>query len=188
MTPILGTIASSYLQATTSYESIATVLVGSGGQAGVEFTSIPSTYKHLQIRGIARQNFPSSQQRGCRMRFNGDTGNNYGAGQSYYNGSVPSDEFYGTTDVMYLGEWPGPARTSGVFFNFVIDIHNYADTSMFKNAMSYGFYQSFTQGGFAQSGGGIWRNTSAITSIKLFEGENANLSQHTRISLYGIKG
>jgi hypothetical protein len=186
--PILGTIASSYLQATSSFESIASVLVGSGGQSGVEFTSIPSTYKHLQIRGVARQDFASSNQRGCRMQFNADTGNNYGAGQTYYNGSTQADEFYTPTDVFYLGEWPGPGRTTGVFFHFVIDIHNYADTSMFKNAMSYGFYQSFSQGGFAQSGGGIWRNTSAVTSIKLFEGANANLTQNTRISLYGIKG
>jgi len=37
-----------------SYESIASVTVGSGGAANVEFTSIPATYTHLQIRGIAR--------------------------------------------------------------------------------------------------------------------------------------
>ena len=34
------------------FESIATVTVGGGGAASIEFTSIPGTYQHLQIRGI----------------------------------------------------------------------------------------------------------------------------------------
>ena len=38
----------------TSYESIATVTVGAGGSSSISFTSIPSTYKHLQIRAITR--------------------------------------------------------------------------------------------------------------------------------------
>ena len=46
-----------------SYESIATVTVGSGGAASVEFTSIPSTYTHLQIRAIVRTNYTSSNNK-----------------------------------------------------------------------------------------------------------------------------
>jgi hypothetical protein len=54
--PILGIIASAITGnlVTTSYESIATVTVGGGGSATIDFTSIPATYTHLQIRGIAR--------------------------------------------------------------------------------------------------------------------------------------
>jgi hypothetical protein len=40
----------------TDFESIATVTVGGGGAATVEFTSIPGTYQHLQIRAIAWSN------------------------------------------------------------------------------------------------------------------------------------
>ena len=36
------------------YDSIATVVVGSGGASSITFSSVPSTYKHLQIRFIAR--------------------------------------------------------------------------------------------------------------------------------------
>jgi hypothetical protein len=50
---ILGIIASSKLSAVGDYESIATVTVGSGGAANVEFTSIPATYTHLQLRLLA---------------------------------------------------------------------------------------------------------------------------------------
>ncbi len=184
--PLLGTIASSFATSLSSYNSIASVLVGAGGQSAVDFTSIPNTYKHLQIRGIARET-ANATQNGWRMQFNADTGSIYGTGQSYYNGSAPTDEFMNTTG-MLLGEWPGAQRTSGVFFNFVIDINNYSDSSMYKTYFSYGFYQSFGQGGFSNSAGGIWRNTSALSSIKLFNGSGNNLAQYTRISLYGIAG
>jgi hypothetical protein len=50
---ILGIIASSRLAAVGDYESIATVSVGGGGAADVEFTSIPGTYTHLQIRALS---------------------------------------------------------------------------------------------------------------------------------------
>ena len=37
-----------------SYESIATVTVGAGGTSTITFSSIPTGYTHLQIRGIAQ--------------------------------------------------------------------------------------------------------------------------------------
>jgi hypothetical protein len=52
--PILGIIASSKLTVSNSYESIATTTVGSGGSATVTFSSIPATYKHLQVRTLIR--------------------------------------------------------------------------------------------------------------------------------------
>ena len=54
MTPISLGIFASANTTTTSYESIATVTVGSGGSSEVNFTSIPGTYTHLQVRIIAR--------------------------------------------------------------------------------------------------------------------------------------
>ena len=77
MSPILGArgglSASAYglfsLQSTNSYESIQTVTVGSGGQSTISFTSIPSTYKHLQIRMLARATGASTVG---LIRFNSD--------------------------------------------------------------------------------------------------------------------
>ena len=55
--PILGIIASSKAVAVpNSYESIATVTVGSGGTSEINFTSIPATYTHLQLRIITGSN------------------------------------------------------------------------------------------------------------------------------------
>jgi hypothetical protein len=58
---ILGIIASSKLSAVGDYESIATVTVGSGGSATVEFTSIPaliSTCKLGYCQGANRATNP----------------------------------------------------------------------------------------------------------------------------------
>ena len=82
MSPILESIGSvkgfgwGALVAGGSYESIQTVTVGAGGSASVTFSSIPATYKHLQIRGILRSSYSPSNT-SMRLTFNSDTGNNY---------------------------------------------------------------------------------------------------------------
>jgi len=56
------------------FESIATVTVGSGGAASIEFASIPSTFQHLQIRFMG---LLSSSNQGVWVRFNDDSAANY---------------------------------------------------------------------------------------------------------------
>ena len=69
---------------TNSYESIATVTVGAGGSSSISFSSIPSTYKHLQIRSI---NLSSSTDNNILMRFNSDSGANYSRHYVYGDGA-----------------------------------------------------------------------------------------------------
>ena len=55
--PILGIIASSFRSAAGpvgAYDALATVTVGSGGVSSITFAGIPTGYKHLQIRQIAK--------------------------------------------------------------------------------------------------------------------------------------
>jgi hypothetical protein len=71
--------------APSSYESIATVTVGSGGSSSIDFTSIPSTYKHLQLRIMANAN---ASNRIC-IAYNSDTNtSNYNSHYIEGNGSV----------------------------------------------------------------------------------------------------
>lgn len=86
---ILASQISGHLASPTSYESIATVTVGAGGSSSISFSSIPSTYKHLQLRGIVRTTDTSaaaSDGNYIGIRFNGDTGANYVAHNLYGNG------------------------------------------------------------------------------------------------------
>ena len=75
MTSILGIVASSKLVASGSYESIATFTLGSS--TTVTFSSIPSTYKHLQIRYLARSARTGAATDDLAIRLNSDSGANY---------------------------------------------------------------------------------------------------------------
>ena len=61
---------------TGSFESIATTTVGSGGTSSIDFTSIPSTYQHLQLRIISRVSNADTGDN-IFLQFNGDTSSNY---------------------------------------------------------------------------------------------------------------
>lgn len=194
MTPLsLGIFASANLSAAaTSFESIATVSVGSGGAATIEFTSIPGTYTHLQIRGIARGTRTDFSIDQLYTRVNSDTGSNYAWHWLYGNGSSASADAGANATSMNLG-WFATAATASVtntFGGVVIDILDYANTNKFKTFRVLSG-NDFNGGGSPFSGtiilaSGLWRSTSAITSIS-FDPSEANFAQYSHFALYGVK-
>ena len=188
MTPMLGIIASQmtgHLN-TSSYESIQTVTVGSGGQASATFSSIPSTYKHLQIRGISRDNAGTTFDNQTSMRFNGDTGSNYSYHMLYGNGSGAGTLQGSSAGAIYTYMTP-EGSTTGIYNGFIIDILDYANTS--KNKVSRNLI-GFDQNGNSASIGlcsGAWYSTSAITSITLAPTSSV-WAQYSSFALYGVKG
>lgn len=170
----------------TSFESIATVEVGSGGASSVEFTSIPATYKHLQIRAVAQDNGAGTTSRPLVLRFNSDSGSNYAMHQ-FYNITGYTET---SANYLYLTQITESGRT-GVFAPVLIDILNYASTSNFKTLRAIGGYFINTSGVADEFdfGSGLWQSTSAITSIT-FDVRSSlagNFSQYSHFSLYGIK-
>lgn len=192
MSPILGIYASQisgHLFAPSgAYDSIATATVGAGGASSITFSSIPSTYTHLQIRGIGRTAWanPSDQ---VRIQANGDTTSaNYAIHFLYGNGSSASAEGYTSQ-----GNWntyntmAGANAASNIFGAVVIDVLDYANTSKNKVMRSLG--------GNDRNGGGeialassVWLQTSAITSLTLKNATGVNWSEYTQFALYGVKG
>jgi hypothetical protein len=182
--PILfGTIASSNQQAradTGAMFALSTVTVPSGGAVEIEFTSIPNTYKHLQIRGITQQNV-STDWRGVYMNFNNDTGSNYwwqnliGDGSNAASGSSNSQTY------LSGGVASG---TTGIWNPVYIDILDYASAKKKVAKIFYGAERNTTPS-FMEYQTGTWNNTSAITSIK-FTVNATNFTQHTQLALYGI--
>jgi len=187
--PILGITASGITGSTistSSYESIATVTVGSGGTGTVSFTSIPSTYTHLQIRGITRGT-RSNINTNVYFGFNSDTttGNYYGHGLSGDGSSAGALAKIGTsTNALIVSiAATGAANTFG---GFVIDILDYANTNKYKTTRSLNGYEDNSAGAmFLQSG--LWMSTSAITSIQITD-PLGNFAQYSSFALYGIKG
>jgi hypothetical protein len=191
--PILGIIASSKLTAAaTAYESIATVTVGSGGATNIEFTSIPATYSHLQIRGIVKSNDTADDRQPVRAIFNSDTGNNFSRHLLFGNGSSATyDDGTSTTARLGASVISNFASYANMFTAYVIDILDYADTNKYTTVRVLGGFNTndATASNFSQIalGSFAWLNTAAITSIKLQPFTN-NFVQYSQFALYGIKG
>ena len=181
--PILGAVASSRLTGpTTSYESIATTTVGSGGASNVEFTSIPSTYTHLQVRYISENN--SSAQYNL-MRFNSDSTSVYASHFLYGDGASAAATASSGDTSIYGGR---SYSSSNVYWSHgVIDILDYTNTNKFKTTRTLTADEA-NGSGVVMLLSGLWRSTSAITSIKFEPSVAGNFRQYTQFALYGIKG
>ncbi len=168
---------------TNSYESISTVTVGTA-QSTIEFTSIPSTYKHLQLRCLLRSTAASASAN-TFIRYNSDTGNNYGSHILRGDGStVTSSAFISTYSYMYGPEISAATATANIFGVGVIDILDYANTS--KNKVQRVLGGNDRNGSGAEVFvSGLWLNTSAINSISFTT--SGNFAQYSQIDLYGIK-
>jgi hypothetical protein len=189
---LLGIIASqNYPRITGSYESIATVTVGSGGQSTITFSSIPSTYEHLQLRIAASTDRGTFALDNVFITFNSDTGGNYSTHFLQGNGASASAGATANAVNVDSGTVPSSAA-SNVFGASIFDILDYKDTNKYKTVRSLsGFDLNGTVsgfGGFVQLWSGNWRNTNAITSITLNRQSGTNFIQHSSFALYGIKG
>jgi hypothetical protein len=171
--------------APTSYESIATA-VGTGSAGTITFSSIPSTYKHLQIRALVKDTYTASDgAQDAWIQFNGDTASNYSYHRIRGNGTAASSSGVGTNTVM--GE--NICLTYGTTTNYgvsVVDILDYANTSKYKTVRSLNG-GDLNGSGFIKLASGCWRSTSAITSIT-FGGYITAFTTGTQFALYGIKG
>jgi hypothetical protein len=172
---IIGSFSTGVAPSTISYESIATVTVGGGGAADVEFTSIPATYTHLQIRGIGL----ITSAGGFTVQFNTDTGSNYSWHQLYGEGSIAQANSGATQTFMYMAYGGGSTTAPNAF---VTDVLDYANTNKYKTLRSLSGNDLNGSGGI-QFWSGNWRSTSAITSIKV----TASFNQYSQLALYGVK-
>jgi hypothetical protein len=187
MTPILGILASQisgHLASPTSFDSIQTVTVGSGGQSSVSFTSIPSTYKHLQVRAIGRDDTAPSD---ARYTFNSDTGSNYSFHLLVGNGSTAAS--YNATSQTFLRGAPYCDTSTNVFGAGVTDILDYQNTNKYKTVRTLtGLENNTSTYSQIQFYSGLWMNTSAITSITITPSGGGVWTQYSSFALYGVKG
>ena len=188
MSPLLQTFAngsalgyrSLSAAAAGAYESISTVTVGSGGAANIDFTSIPSTYTHLQIRGIGK--FSGGDGLGVRVG-NGsiDSGSNYAVHVLQGNGTSASADGAGSQSRMILG------YDLQEFGPFILDILDYTNTNKYKTFRALSG-DDRNGSGYVQFRSGLWQSTSAINQIRLYGAlSSVSFSQYSHFALYGIK-
>jgi hypothetical protein len=187
---LIGIIASSGgAAAGGDFESIATVTVGSGGASSVVFSSIPSTYKHLQIRYISRTSSTNANPEGDLAVVYGSphAGNGY-AHILYGNGSsAGAFNSGGVSYSQYASYTTTASQTANAFAAGVLDVLDYSNTNKLKTWRTLGGWDA-NGSGFISLSSGIHNDTSAITSISFGMNSGANFAQYSSFALYGIKG
>jgi len=182
---MLSALVGSFVPASAAFEPIQTVTT-SASQTTVSFTSIPSTYKHLQLRIHARSNRTSGDSIAV-LRFNSDSGTNYNNHRLYGNGAtVNADGNTNESRVLALTINDLGAATASSS-PYIVDIHDYASTTKNKTVKSIGGKDNNNSDGYIFLQSGAWRNTAAITTIELVE-VISTFNNGSVISLYGIKG
>lgn len=184
MFPILGIMASqiSGHLVTSSYESIETVTVGVGGTSAIDFTSIPSTFTHLQIRQL---NLNDTANQTLFIRFNSDTGSNYARHQvgGFGTGTYASGEASQTAGFIGFG-----SGTTASYYGAatITDILDYTNTNKYTTvrALSGNDYNGAGQIVLRSS---LWMNTASVTGIRIYP-DTGNFTQYSQFALYGIKG
>ena len=160
-----------------TYTAIATVTVGSGGAANIQFTSIAASWTDLLIKISGRSD---ANNVGIDIALNGVTTN-----QSYRrlrgDGSAAS-----STTLTALRVINGySTATANTFGNTEVYIPNYAGSTN-KSLSADGVNENNATEAYADLGAGLWSNTSAITSITLTP-NSGNFVQYSTATLYGIK-
>jgi hypothetical protein len=167
----------------TNFDSIATTTVGSGGASSISFTSIPSTYTHLQIRILGRTNRAAISD-ALKVQFNSDTTSNYSEHDLYADGGTLSTAANASSS-GYIYRLTGSSATASVFGAIVVDIIDYANTNKVKVLKAIGGYDSNGSGEIYFTSNG-WYSTSAITRIDLTP-LGTSINQYSSFALYGIK-
>lgn len=170
-----------------SFESLQTVTVGAGGQSSISFTSIPSTYKHLQIRLIGRIDRAGEASDFFTIRYNSDTGSNYIWHALEGSGSTTYGESGTGTSLPRNGDIAGITAASGIFGVGIIDILDYTNTNKFKTTRSL-TGRDANGSGWVWFGSSLWKNSAAINTITIIPTYGTGFQQYTQFALYGIRG
>jgi hypothetical protein len=161
----------------STYEPIASQTLGSA-TASVTFSGISASWTDL----VVVYNGTVSTLRSLLWRFNSDTATNYSTTElAAYSSTVGSNRDTNDTAIRGTGLYAG--MSTSVPSVAVLHVMSYANTNVFKTTLEAGGCQSTEVNRHV----GLWRSTSAITSITALLNGSGNFSSGATFSLYGIK-
>ena len=168
----------------SSYESIATA-TGTGSSGVITFSGIPSTFKHLQIRGLMRTDEAGATETNCYIQVNGATGSSYAYHWLRGNGTTAAAAGAASQTFTFPGNATGAAATASVMGVFVADILDYGSTTKNKTLRYFAGYD-LNGSGEVRVSSGLYNATTAISSIEI-KTSSGNWTTATTFALYGIK-
>lgn len=167
----------------SDYELISTAF-GTGSSGVIDFTSIPSTYKHLQIRFTAKNTISGRQ---ITLTMNGITSISYvglhsisGNGTAFVSGAQSNQQ-----SVIHSDANADSSSAAAVASAGIIEILDYASSS--KNTTVRTFYGNLSDVTLVYLREGVLNNTATINQVTI-NATGGNFTTISRFSLYGIKG
>lgn len=158
--------------AVSAYEVISTTTLGTT-QNQVDFSSIPGSYTDLVL--IMTGGVTSSAD--VWLRMNGDTASNYSRTRLYADGTTVASSRNSSVSAIFVS-----VGTVGSNANMVIQIQNYSNATTYKTSLT-----RFNSSTYVSTSVGLWRSTSAITSLTLKAEAADTFTSGSTFTLYGIK-
>lgn len=161
------------MAAGSTYTPIATTTLSSAASS-ITFSSIPSTYTDLVlVAKLTRDNAGSPI-----LRFNGDTSSNYSQTFLEGNGTSAVSSRASNVTVGYINLNSDPVLNGIIIVNFL----NYSNTTTYKTYLANGSNAATAVDRVV----GLWRSTSAISTILLAAENGGNYLAGGTATLYGI--
>lgn len=148
----------------------------SASTPSITFTDIPQTYTDLVLVVFIASNSINDDM---FLQYNSDTGSNYSNTTLRGNGTAASSTRGSNTTGARFSDLSSPTTTTSN--TGIIHIMNYANTTTYKTNISRSNNASTGIDAMAT----LWRNTAAITSVKVFPA-SGNMASGSTFNLYGI--
>ena len=162
---------------------VSTTTVGSCGAASIEFTNISQTGKDLLLL-VSGGSTSTASFRVLRLEINSNTGTNYSSRDLQGDGTTAASSSQTSATYIDAGYVTTTGSYANSFGNSAIYFTNYASSAS-KSISSDSVSEANTTTQGQRIVAGLWNQTSAITSIRIFLNAG-NWAQHSTASLYII--
>jgi hypothetical protein len=162
-----------------TFTKIASVTVGSGGAATIDFSNIPSTYTDLCLKLSLRTTYSGVFDTGFVSINNTNTGSYRGL---YGTGSAAGSESVASLRGLYI---TGATATSSTFSSHDVYLPNYTSANL-KSVSADGVTENNATSAVALLSAMLNGSTSTINQLTISSGNAANFVQHSTATLYGI--
>jgi hypothetical protein len=160
------------------------VVVGSGGSATIEFTSIPSTYTDLVVKLSTRDTSIDSSPN-VKMTFNGSTSGYSNRRVIGFSGTSVGSFADASIAFGIAGLDNTATHTANTFSNSEFYIPNYTSSNNKSFSMDSVIENNSSTVNALGLWAQIWANTSAITSITMTP-NSGSFVQYSTAYLYGV--
>lgn len=171
---------------TIAMQPIYTQTVGSGGAASIVFNNIPQTFTDLKVVLSVRPARAGNTWDSIGFLFNGDTSAVYSTTLLYGGfgtvASIRNNNAVGLTLINYASSSTATANTFG---NGEMYIPNYTGAN-FKSVIGDSVAENNGSDYILGLSAGLYRSTSAVTSMSVAAVSGGTFAQYSTISIYGI--